>query len=137
MISIPINSLSQGKLSQLFLSVSDPPIYIAIEERTFDQEENTYFYTMEIGIEDLSSRTVDVHYVTKRYSSIYNFDREIRKAFKCYKFLLPFPPKKIFGNKNPSFIQKRQEQLQNYLSNLNRIPGLCETDSFKNCFEIN
>lgn len=130
----PITELSQKKSSQLNLAISIPPMYISVENYNFDKEFNAVFYTIEIGIQ--KGTNVCVHTVTKRFSALQEFDSQIRSNFSESRYLLPFPPRKIFGNLDPSFLEKRAEQLQNYLGNLVRVAGLCETTVFRRFFDI-
>ena len=130
----PITELSQKKSAQLNLAVSIPPMYISVENYNFNTDFNAVFYTIEIGIQ--KDTKVCVHTISKRFSALQEFDNQIRPNFSESRYLLPFPPKKIFGNLDPSFLEKRMEQLQNYLGNLVRVPGLCETSIFRRFFEI-
>ena len=131
---VPVASLSQKKLSQLQSSTVDPRMYLFIEKYDLDPAINAIVYDIEVGVQKES--IVHVKKVQKRYSQLREFDERIRPLFKDNRFLQPFPPKKIFGNKNKEFLDERAEQLQKYLTNLVKVAGIVSTPHFCRCFEV-
>lgn len=133
--TIPLNQLDRKKLHQIQSSTVVPRMYLSIEKYNLDPEQNAIIYDIEIGIQ--KGQSVHVHNVQRRYSILQSFDEQIRPLFKESRFLQPFPPKKMFGNKDKQFLDQRSELLQNYLSNLVRVAGIVNTPAFIRCFEIN
>lgn len=131
---IPVASLSQKKYAQLESAISIPPMYLSIEKYELVQDINAVVYEIEIGIQ--KSKNVYTHKVNRRYSALEEFDRQIRPQYSNSKYLLPFPPKKMFGNKDPSFLEQRSSQLQQYLASMIKIPGVCICQTFTHFFEI-
>lgn len=129
-----VETLAQKKQTQLSLSVTEPRLYIVINGYEYDINLDAYLYTVEIGLQN--DDIVDIKTRKIRYSQMYEFDQKIRPYFQEFRYLLPFPPKKYIGNKNPEFITSRMEQLQTYLGNLVRIPGICTSDAFMQTFRI-
>lgn len=132
MRTVGINELSQKKRAQLRWAIRTKPMYISVENYSYDKTAGAYFYTIELG--EQCGSMVNIRRVSMRYSQLYDFDRTIRPNFKDCRFLLNFPPKKIFGNKEATFLEKRFEQIQMYMGNLIRVPGVCDTDVFKSLF---
>ena len=87
-------------------------------------KQGTVYYT--ISVSDLTTK--ESWLTTTRYSTL----RDIHKNIKeIYRGSLPdFPPKKIFGNTDETFISTRKKYLENYLMtilknvNLNQVPPL-------------
>ena len=131
---VPVSSLSQKKLAQLQSSTCDPRMYLFIEKFDLDPAINAIVYDIEIGIQKES--TVHIKKVQKRYSQLREFDDYIRPLYKGNRFLQPFPPKKIFGNKDKAFLDERAEQLQKYLTNLVKVTGVVSLPHFCRCFEV-
>ncbi|EAY10074.1 PX domain containing protein [Trichomonas vaginalis G3] len=131
---VPIIKLPQKKAAQLNLAISIPPMYLSVEKFEFDPQFKAVFYNIEVGIQKDSM--VCVHTISKRYSALQEFDSQIRPKFSESRYLHPFPPKKLFGNTENEFLEKRSEELQNYLGNLVRVAGLCETQVFRRFFGI-
>lgn len=129
-----VETLAQKKQTQLSLSVTEPRLYIVINGYEYDFNLDAYLYTVEIGLQN--EDIVDIKTRKIRYSQMYEFDKKIRPFFQEFRYLLPFPPKKYIGNKNPDFITSRMEQLQTYLGNLVRIPGICTSDAFMQTFRL-
>ena len=129
-----VSDLPRCKSSQLNLGISIPAMYINVENYSYDSEKKAVFYTIEVGIK--KGAKVEIHTLTKRYSDIQKFDSKIRSSYSDSRYLFPFPPKKLFGNTKPSFLEKRASQLQKYLGNLVRVAGLSEAPSFRRFFEI-
>jgi hypothetical protein len=131
---IPISELTQNKSSQLNLAISIPPMYLSVEKYQMDEQIGAVFYLIEIGIQ--KDNNVIVHYVSKRFSELSEFDSQIRSKFSGSKYLVSFPPKTLFKNTDRKFLEKRAEQLQNYLASLVRVAELCETSVFRRFFDI-
>lgn len=69
-----------------------------------------------IIIKDANNETWQV---TARYRKLREIHQEIKDALKNEQ-LPEFPPRKIFGNLDPTFISQRQKALENYFNNLLR-----------------
>lgn len=132
--TIPLSSLQQKKLSQLQSSIAIPPMYITLEGYQLASDLNAILYNIEIGIQ--KNQTVYVKTCQRRYSALQELDTSIRAQFHDSKYLLPFPPKKYLGNMDPAFIEKRQSQLENYLENLIKVPGVCTSSLFSRFFDF-
>jgi hypothetical protein len=132
--TVPISTLTEKKQAQLQSSISIPPMYISIERFSLDTLVHATIYHIEIGIQ--KNDNVVFHCIDRRYSELYGLDTEIRKQFGDSHYLLDFPPKKFYGNKDPEFLQRRCEQLQKYLANLVMIPGISRSPSFTRFFLI-
>ena len=135
MSKIQISNLSPKKIEQLNSAISIPPMYLSIEKYEFCEDLNAILYHIEIGIQ--KNQQVYKYIVQRRYSSLQEFDSQARSIFGESKYFHLFPPKKIFGNFDPHFLEKRSDQLQEYLSNLVKVAGLCESSIFKRFFDIN
>ena len=131
---VPLTSLSSKKMAQLNTSTIIPRMYLYIEKYDFDPVVNAVVYDIEVGIQ--RHQSVFVHTVRRRYSALQQFDEQIRSLFKESRFLQPFPPKKIFGNKNSAFLKDRADGLQTYLTNLVKVAGVANTPAFMRCFDI-
>ena len=133
--TLPLSSLAQMKLSQLQSSIAIPPMYISIEGFELVNDLNAILYNIEIGIQ--KDQTVYAKVCQRRYSSLQELDASIRSQFHDSPYLISFPPKKILGNKDPSFIEQRANKLQVYLENLIKIPGVCSSSLFTHFFDFN
>ena len=131
---VPVASLSQKKLSQLQSSTVDPRMYLYIEKFDLDPAINAVVYDIEVGIQ--KDNNVHIHKIQKRYSTLLEFDQQIRPLYKTNRFLQQFPPKKLFGNKDKEFLDERADMLQKYLTNLVKVAGVNATPQFCRCFEI-
>lgn len=131
---IPVASLPPKKLQQLQHSTTDPRMYLFIDKFDLDPELNAVVYDIEVGIK--KDAIVYVHTVQKRYSQLFEFDSLIRPLYKDNRYLQPFPPKKMFGNKSKEFLEQRAEALQRYLTNLVKVAGVVTTPHFCRIFEI-
>lgn len=131
---VPISSLSSKKMLQLNNSTIIPRMYLYIEKYQFDPVVNAVVYDIEVGVQ--RKETIFVHTVRRRYSALQQFDDQIRSLFRDSRFLMAFPPKKIFGNKSEEFLRERADQLQNYLTNLVKVAGVANTPAFMRCFDI-
>ena len=132
---VPLTSLSQKKLEQLQNMTADPRMYIFIEKFDLDPTINAVVYDIEVGIQ--KDTTVYIKKIQRRYSALREFDEQIRPLYKGNRFLHPFPPKKLFGNKDKAFLDERAIQLQRYLTNLVKVTGITTTPTFCRTFEIN
>ena len=62
-----------------------------------------------------------------KFSRRYSVLREVHKQFKALDSKVPeFPPKKLFGSKNPKFLEQRRNDLEGYFSQIVKIPKLLE-----------
>ena len=67
------------------------------------------------GDEDVTSRLItDVAF--KRFSDFALLDAKLRKNFPSLSNLPALPPKKMFGNLEPKFVERRRAELEAYLS---------------------
>jgi PX domain len=64
----------------------------------------------------------------RRYSALRFFHELIKKSEKRVP---SFPPKKIFGNFNPDFLEIRKKQIEQYFLSLTRIPEIVHSQAFK------
>ena len=56
--------------------------------------------------------------IKSRYSQLRSFHKKLIETYAQSVSLPEFPPKKVFGSKDPSFIYQRQKALENYFNNL-------------------
>eukprot|EP01094_Clydonella_sp_ATCC50884_P003171 TRINITY_DN12442_c0_g1_i1.p1 TRINITY_DN12442_c0_g1~~TRINITY_DN12442_c0_g1_i1.p1 ORF type:complete len:243 (-),score=90.02 TRINITY_DN12442_c0_g1_i1:252-914(-) len=59
-------------------------------------------------------------HIEKRYSFCYNFYCTLRSTFPKQTHGVPFPPKKVLNNMDPSFIENRRLQLENFIQEMTR-----------------
>ena len=85
---VPVASLSQKKLSQLQSSTVDPRMYLYIEKFDLDPAINAVVYDIEVGIQ--KDNNVHIHKIQKRYSTLLEFDQQIRPLYKTNRFLQQF-----------------------------------------------
>lgn len=133
-MEIDVKSLSLRKQAQLDISTCNPHMYLTIENCSFSYPESAYFYEIEVGIMRENGQAVSVHRVSKRFSHLLEFDKQVRQLYGNCKFLLPFPPKRWFGNSTQPFLKQRYDLLQAYINNLVRVPGLCQSSAFHSVF---
>jgi len=93
----------------------------------YDTSKSHVEYT--IVVKDI--KTGDSFKFQRRYSSLRGLHEQLKRTLKN---LPHFPPKKLFGNKNPAFIESRKNQLQEYLSALVNIPDTSSNSYFKEFF---
>ena len=132
--SVPLVSLTQSKRSQLHQSANDQPFYIHIQSYQTDKTIGVTFYLLEFGIK--KNDLVQVHPINVRFSQLDKLDKLIRQNFINSSVLNKFPPKKYFFNKDKTFLKKRSEDLQNYLSSLTKLPKLLEFNEFRKFFNL-
>ena len=129
-----ISELSQNKQIQLQQSNVIPPMYISIEGYKIDEGIKTAVYEIEVGIQN--SQSVTTHTIFRRFSALKTFDTQIRSEFGNSQYLLSFQPKTFFTNTSHEFLEQRSDQLQKYLANLVKIPGMSSSQIFIQFFEI-
>ena len=61
----------------------------------------------------------------------YSYLRDFYEQLKSDSNHLKFPPKKLFGNKNPKFIESRRAELEFFFSEVCKIPRASEKEFFK------
>lgn len=67
----------------------------------------------------------------RRYSQL----RDIHKQFKSLDSRVPeFPPKKLFGSKNPKFLLQRKSDIENYLIEVSKLSKLMDSSFAKDFF---
>lgn len=86
----------------------------SIQFKSYQQTSD--YITYEIEVKD-ESETWVFH---RRYSNLRLFYTQLPPI------LLIFPPKKIFGNKNPKFLDHRQKELDQFFKNLLKIPNILD-----------
>jgi hypothetical protein len=91
-------------------------------------------YEIEIGV--LAGSEVAVHRRFVRFSGLETLDKSMRAIGTNTKYLIPFPPKKYFGNRSEQFVNQRAMQLQQYLQALPKIPDLLWQISFARMFDL-
>ena len=131
---VTLSSLNQKKKSILHQSATTPPMYITVEEHSFNKELNAVIYTIEIGLQ--FDGEVEIIKCQKRYSELFQLDKDIKEIFKGSIIKPSFPPKKWFGNFDKKFITQRSEKLQNYLADLCKVNTIFTSDQFKSFFGI-
>lgn len=130
-----LSTLNQKKKSQLHQSIDEEkPFYISVEGYEVNQTLGVTFYTLEIGFK-CDDDTVEAYTTLKRFSQLEKLDRIIRTKINT-QIIADFPPKKIFFNTFPDFIQKRANDLQNYLQSLTMVRGITKLTEFKVFFGI-
>jgi len=70
----------------------------------------------------------------KRYSQLFSLNQKLKKI---YKKLPKFPPKKWFNNTDSHVVQYRCKKLQNYLNELNKVPGVWTHPLLEQFFSTN
>lgn len=71
-----------------------------------------------------------------KFQRRYSFLRDAHKQLKSLDNRVPeFPPKKIFGSKNPRFLEQRRSELENYFTAILKIPKLTEHSFVKEFFK--
>lgn len=130
MFRIPVSSLPIKKQQLLAKSITKPPMYITIEKHEYDKIARAVIYELQIGIQH--GQDIDTHLVRTRFSEMDRFDKAIRKTVAE---LPQFPAKKWIGNTTEAFIKQRTEDLQNYIVELLRIPGITEKPEFQKLFD--
>ena len=131
---VTVSSLNQKKKSILHQSATTPPMYITVENHSFNKECSAVVYTIEIGLQ--FGGEVEIIKCQKRYSELYQLDKEIEGLFQESIIKPSFPPKKWFGNFDKKFISQRAEKLQNYLTDLCKVNTILKSDQFKSFFGI-
>ena len=109
-------------------------MYISVEDYSLDKDLDCIMYKIEVGL--MNGNYVKTYSSEKRFSDLREFDKQIKQDFGDSINLQPFPPRKIFGNKDPKFLERRKNQLQEYLSGLVNVAGLCESLIFRNTFNL-
>ena len=134
MTQFPISKLSKKKYDQLIKSSTNPLTYISIEGYKLDEEQGIVYYKIEVGYQ--KDNNVVINTVHLRYSQLEKLSKFVNKTFKNDLFVRPFPPKKWLGNTDPYFIEKRMNELQLYLEDLTKTPGITAYPEFKETFNL-
>ena len=83
---------------------------------------------IEFIIEVYDKVTGDSWKFQRRYSAL----RDAHKQLKSLDNRIPeFPPKKIFGSKNPKFLEQRRSELETYFNTIVKMPRLMENSFTK------
>jgi hypothetical protein len=109
-------------------------MYVSLEGSRYDPDLRATLYEIEIGV--LAGSEVAVHRRFLRFSGLEKLDKSMRTIGSNTKYLIPFPPKKFFGNCSEHFVNQRAMQLQQYLQALPRIPDLTWQISFAKMFDL-
>jgi hypothetical protein len=134
MTRLPVDSIARSKLAILQSSACRPKLYLSVEGTLYDPDLRATLYEIEIGV--LSESEVSVHRRFVRFSGLELLDRAIRQLGDNAKYLMPFPPKKYFGNLSERFVSERTMQLQRYFHALPKIPDLLCQMAFAKMFDI-
>eukprot|EP00301_Raphidiophrys_heterophryoidea_P005041 c12152_g1_i2.p1 GENE.c12152_g1_i2~~c12152_g1_i2.p1 ORF type:complete len:876 (+),score=217.97 c12152_g1_i2:122-2629(+) len=71
-----------------------------------------------------------------RYSELYDINQSFNSNFvKSHLFNL-FPPKKVFGSNNPTFIESRREAIQTWLKEMVTETTIVQSSQFRDAFGI-
>jgi PX domain len=93
--------------------------------------------SLSIKIKEYETVGEHIEYIVEVYDKVsgdtwkfrrrYSYLRNFHKQLKSLDSRLPeFPPKKVFGSKNPRFLEQRRSELENYFNALVKIPKLME-----------
>jgi hypothetical protein len=134
MTRLPVGSITRTKLANLQSSACRPHLYLSLEGSRYDSYLRATLYEIEIGV--LNGSEVAVHRRFVRFSCLEVLDKAMRQNGNNSKYLMPFPPKKFFGNLSERFVNERALQLQKYLQALPKIPDLLWQLSFSKMFEL-
>ena len=134
MLRIPISALSRQKNAQLALSATTPPMYIIIEKYSYDKDLKTHTYDIEIGTQD--QHDVIIRKIKTRYSVLRKLHQSLKSSFRDTPIQPKFPPQKYIFNNNPEFIKERASDLQKYLAQLTKIPGVTHNSNFVSLFHM-
>lgn len=96
----------------------------------FKGHENIGNHT-EYLLEVSNKSTGELWKLQQRYSALLEVYSHIKKTFPVP---LKFPPKKVFGNKNPKFLEQRQAGLEAYFTELLKVPEVLENPFCKRFF---
>ena len=109
-------------------------MYITIERHEYDKTARAVVYEIQIGIQHDSDITTNT--IRARYSEMDMLDRKIRETLDENVELRPFPAKKWIGNTSEAFIQQRTQDLQDYMTQLLKVPGILDNEHFRQFFKI-
>jgi hypothetical protein len=71
-----------------------------------------------------------------RFRRRYSHLRDLHKQLKSFDNRVPeFPPKKIFGSKNPRFLAQRKSELEDYFNEVAKLGKLLESQPGKEFFK--
>ena len=96
---------------------------ITVKVGEYDDLRGHVEYTIEV--KDINGET----WCFKRRYSALRFFHELLK--KSEKRVPNFPPKKLFGNLNPDFLDARKKQIDLYFISLTKIPEIVHSSAFK------
>jgi len=72
----------------------------------------------------------------KRYSEIYQLHQQLEKTFVPKGIQLPvMPPKQVFGNMDPVFVQQRKDGLAVYFRDIAKVPEVRDSQILKEFFD--
>ena len=128
MRKLVINHLCQSKRAQLIHAMSTPAYYLFITSYRVDCTKGVAFYSLDVGV--LVDYTVCEWTIVTRYSEILRIKEAIEKEFPGVISHLEFPCKKFFGRLNKTFQEKRINQLNDWLAQLNRYTQIASLQAF-------
>ena len=131
---IPKKLISSWKENQLNRSKSIPQFYISVEGWRIDSEIHTAKYTIEIGLK--TENGVMIFLIEKRFSDLRFLHQSLIKNEEIKEFLPLFPPKKLFGSNDISFIRNRLLDLKTYFHRLSSITNITKSIDFIECFSF-
>ena len=134
MFRIPVSSLPLQKKQLLSKCVSMPPMYITIEKHKYDEIARAVVYEIQIGIQH--GNDINTNTIRTRYSEMDNLDKQIRGTLGNGAQLRQFPAKKWIGNRDEEFLKQRSSELQDYMIQLLKVPGILQNLHFRKFFDI-
>jgi hypothetical protein len=134
MTRLPLSSIPAAKLCYLNHAVCRPRLYLCLEGNKYDPWQGATVYEIEIGV--LAGQDVAIHRRFLRFSSLERFDQSIRPFLELSRTNIAFPPKRYFGNCSQHFVNQRSVQLQKYLLDLTKIPGIASQSEFASYFDV-
>lgn len=82
-----------------------------------DISEGAVFYSIDSITIDESGNEI-LHQTTTRYSALLSLNEQLIHKYGLMRIYRIFPPKKAVGNKDEKFVQTRQKELQQWLSEI-------------------
>lgn len=135
MTIIPIESLTNGKRSQLHQSISDCPFYLDLIDYKWDESVGTTIYYFEFGFK-VNERNVKTYKTQHRFSELYSvYEYLCEKYGKFIKmFDMTFPGKKWFFSNSKSTVDYRYKQMKSFFSRATQVDGLINDINFMKVF---
>ena len=106
--------------------------HIDIEVRTARLNRNTsktyaeFELLISLRVRSKLGHAINQWSVFKRYSDISELNKRIRAQFGWQTEKITFPPKKMFGSLDPTFLEKRRGELDYYFSQVLALPDIAD-----------